>query len=68
MNSYKVIRTNLLYNDVIAHIIAISISQAISMALAININFYDNNIEIILERTNVVDQKGTPYPASITIY
>ena len=68
MNSYKVIRTNLLYNDVIAHIIAISISQAISMALAININFYDNNIEIILERTNVADQKGTPYPASITIY
>ena len=67
MNSYQVRSTNPLYNDVIAYITAESKTRAIELAEDNDLCF-DDDIEIILERTNVIDQLGRPYPESITIY
>ena len=67
MNSYQVRSTNPLYNDVIAYITAESKTRAIELA-EINDLCFDDDIEMILERTNISDQKGRPYPESITIY
>jgi NACalpha-BTF3-like transcription factor len=67
MNSYQVRSTNPLYNDVIAYITAESKKRAIELAED-NYFIFDDDMEIILERTNVVDQLGKPYPESITFY
>lgn len=67
MNSYQVRSTNPLYNDVIAYITAESKTRAIELAEDNDLCF-DDDIEIILERTNIKDQKGKPLLESITIY
>jgi hypothetical protein len=67
MNSYQVRSTNPLYNDVIAYITAESKKRAIEL-LDVNYFIFDDDMEIILERTNIADQKGKPYPESITFY
>ena len=67
MNSYQIRCTNPLYNDVITSINAESKTRAIELAEENELCF-DDDIEIILERTNVVNQLGRPYPESITIY
>jgi hypothetical protein len=68
MNSYQVRSTNPLYNDVIAYITAESKTRAIELAEENELCYFDSDIEIILERTNIKDQLGKPYPESITIY
>jgi hypothetical protein len=67
MNSYQVRSTNPLYNDVIAYITAESKNRAIEL-LDENYFIFDDDMEIILERTNIADQLGKPYPESITFY
>ena len=67
MNSYQVRSTNPLYNDVIAYITAESKTRAIELAEDNDLCF-DDDLEIILERSNIVDQLGKPYPESIIIY
>lgn len=67
MNSYQVRSTNPLYNDVIAYITAESKTRAIELAEENDLCF-DDDIEIILERNNVVDQLGKPLFESIFIY
>lgn len=68
MNSYQVRSTNPLYNDVIAYIIAQSKARAIELAEDNDLCF-DDDLEIILERSNVVDQLGKPLCCeSILIY
>ena len=67
MNSYQVRSTNPLYNDVIAYITAESKTRAIELAEENDLCF-DDDLEIILERNNVVDQLGKPVFESIFIY
>ena len=67
MNSYQVRSTNPLYNDVIAYITAESKTRAIQLAEDNDLCF-DDDLEIILERTNNKDQLGYPLFESITIY
>lgn len=67
MNSYQVRSTNPLYNDVIAYITAESKTRAIELAEDNDLCF-DDDLEIILERTNVKDQLGKPLFESIFIY
>jgi hypothetical protein len=67
MNSYQVRSTNPLYNDVIAYITAESKTRAIQLAEDNDLCF-DDDLEIILERTNIKDQLGYPLFESITIY
>lgn len=66
MNSYQVRSTNPLYNDVIAYITAESKTRAIELAEDNDLCF-DDDIEIILERTNIKDQLGKPLLESIFI-
>jgi len=68
MNSYQIRCTNPLYNDVMAQIIAPSIVKAIAIAEDHDFDFLMGDIEIVVERFNVVDQLGRPYPELITIY
>jgi hypothetical protein len=68
MNSYQVRSTNPFYNDVIAYITAESKSRAIELVEENDIYIFDDDFEIILERNNIVDQLGKPYPESIIIY
>jgi hypothetical protein len=67
MNSYQIKSTNPLYNDVVAYINAESKTRAIQLAEENDLCF-DHELEIILERNNVKNQLGRPYPESITIY
>jgi hypothetical protein len=67
MNSYQVRSTNPFYNDVIAYITAENKIRAIQLAEENDLCF-DDDIEMILERTNIKNQLGKPYPESITIY
>jgi hypothetical protein len=67
MNSYQVRSTNPLYNDVIAYITAESKNRAIELAEENDLCF-DDDIEIILERTNIKDQLGKPLFESISIF
>jgi hypothetical protein len=67
MNSYQVRSTNPLYNDVIAYITAESKTRAIQLAEDNDLCF-DDDIEIILERTNIKDQLGKPLFESIFIF
>jgi hypothetical protein len=66
MNSYQLRSTNPLYNDVIAYITAESKKRAIALAIINDLIFYDD-IEIILERTNIKNQLGKPLLESIFI-
>jgi hypothetical protein len=66
MNSYQVRSTNPLYNDVIAYITAETKTRAIELAEDNDLCF-DDDIEIILERTNIKDQLGKPLLESIFI-
>jgi len=61
MNLYIVRSTNPLYNDVLCKIFAESQFRAVQLAEQNDIDF-DDEIEIICERKNVVDQLGKPYP------
>jgi hypothetical protein len=63
MNSYQIRSTNPLYNDVIAYITAESKIRAIELAED-NDLILDDDMEIILERKNVRNQLGKPYPES----
>jgi hypothetical protein len=67
MNSYQVRSTNPLYNDVIAYITAESKTRAIQLAEDNDLCF-DDDLEIILERTNIKDQLSHPLFESIFIY
>jgi hypothetical protein len=67
MNSYQVRSINPLYNDVIAYITAETKTRAIELAEENDLCF-DDDIEIVLERTNIKDQLGKPLFESIFIF
>lgn len=60
MNLYIVRSTNPLYNDILCKIHAESEFRAVQLAQ--NDIDFDDEIEIICERKNVVNQLGKPYP------